>query len=103
MFPGATSGQSFVQGLFQVALGRTPTALEVSAWATAAALIGHLAVTSQFVSAPEFRSNAIAAIYATVLHRVPDSAGLTGWVYSVLSLHDIRLAILSSAEALANG
>jgi hypothetical protein len=103
MFPGSTSEQSFVQGLYQVALGRTPTAVEVSAWATAAALIGRLAVASQFVSAPEFRSNAIAAIYATVLHRAPDSTGLAGWVNSVLSLHDIRLAILSSTEAMANG
>jgi hypothetical protein len=103
MFSGAGGVQSFVQGLFQVALNRAPSGLELTGWTIGTALLGRSGAASVFVGAPEFRLNAISALYTTVLHRLPDGAGLNGWLVSGLSLHDIRLAILGSAEAMANG
>jgi len=103
MFTTSTSNQSFVQALYQVVLNRSAADLEVAAWSTAAALLGRSTVSNFFVNSPEFRLDAITSLYATILHRAPDLAGLNAWVASAFSLEDIRMAILSSAEAMANG
>jgi len=103
MFSASSGIQSFVQGLFQVALNRAPSDIELTGWTLGVALLGRATAANSFVGAPEFRLNTISALYTTVLHRLPDAAGLNGWLASGLSFHDIRLAILGSAEAMANG
>jgi hypothetical protein len=103
MFNTSGGNQSFVQALYQVVLDRSAGDLEVAAWSAAAALLGRSSVSDFFVAAPEFRLDAITSLYATILHRPPDLTGLNAWVGSTLSLEDIRMAILSSAEAMANG
>jgi hypothetical protein len=100
-----TSGDAnvnFAQAMYQVVLNRTGSSFEVSEFALAAATLGRGAVANVFVTSPEFRTDVITALYAAILHRLPDPLGLAAWLSSSLSLHDIRVAFFASGEAFAN-
>jgi hypothetical protein len=98
-----SADQNFAQALFQVALNRTPTGIEVTGFGFATAALGTGAVAGIIIASPEFRSNAVTTLYTSILHRMPSFGELVAWVNSGLSLSDIRVTFLSSAEAFANG
>src|SRR5262249_4078285 len=102
LFNTGNGDQKFAQAMYQVVLNRSGSTLEVSSWTVATGLLGRATVAAGFVASPEFRTNAITALYISILHRNPDDAGLAGWSASSFSLHDIRVAFLSSPEALAS-
>jgi hypothetical protein len=94
---------NFAQVLYQVTFKRTASTVEVTAWGIASATVGRSIVAGLFVNSPEFRTNAVISLYVSILHRTPDAVSLVAWVNSNLSLHDLRVDFLASAEVVLNG
>jgi hypothetical protein len=110
---GRTPG-GFVQGLYQVLLGRTPSADEVSIWVSAMRPMSNVQVIRNFLASPEFAGRTVALLYHDYLGRSPGSdPGAQGWVDQLLAaetlnaatgqlsqdaLRRLQLAILSSPE-----
>jgi serralysin len=105
MYYDVGSPAAMVARLYQAALGRASDPLGLAAWT--AQLQGGASITqlaSDFISSPEFNArfpgasqNATAFVtqlYANVLHRTPDPAGLTSWVSQLQS------GVLTQAQVL---
>src|SRR5262249_37624058 len=90
--------ERFVRALYLVLFGRTAGAAEVNGWLGALPTAGSRGVAAFFVQSREFRLQEVGALYATLLQRPADAAGLNFWVDSGLDLSAIRAAIEASAE-----
>jgi aldose sugar dehydrogenase len=94
---GSDDGR-FIRALYLVLLGRTASAAEVSSWLAALPTAGARGVAAFFVGSREFRLLEVGTLYATLLQRQAEAAGLNAWVDSGLDLTTIRAAIEASAE-----
>ena len=67
------------------------------------ASMGRQAVAFGFLTSTEYRTDQVTDYYSTLLHRAPDSAGLSSAVNSGLDLRSIFINFESSSEFFANG
>jgi hypothetical protein len=98
-----TPDQRYITAIYQLLLNRQPTANELASWVNALATSGRAGVVQAFVESVEFRTEVIAAFYATLLWRDADAAALAAWAFSNMDLAKIREAFLASDEAFLNG
>jgi len=99
LFPSGTTPQQQVIGaLYLTLLERQPTAQELSNAAASVTQSGLSAVINGIVRSSEFRRLEVASLYETFFNRVPDVAGLNGWLNSNLNLLDIRSGLMASDE-----
>jgi hypothetical protein len=104
----------YVRGLYQVLLGRTPSAEEVNVWVNAMTPMSNVQVIRSFLASPEFAGRTVDLLYRDYLGRTAASdPGSQGWVDQLLAaelvnarpgqptqdvLRHLQLAILSSPE-----
>jgi hypothetical protein len=94
----ATSDQQFIQALYQDLLNRTASNQEVQGWMHVLATAGRSGVALDVLQSREYRTDVVTALYSTLLHRNPDSAGLNFWVSLNGSLENVRAGIEASSE-----
>jgi streptogramin lyase len=105
---GGDANSNFVQGLYDLVLGRTGSAAEVAGWDN---LLRSGALTSQataldFLGSPEYRADVVTGYYTRLLRRSTSTVGqaeISAWVNSGLGEFQIRLGFESSAEFFSNG
>ena len=95
--------QNYVEGLYQLLLGRTAGAAEVGVWVNALPELGLQGVAEGIEASIEYRTDVVEDYYAALLHRPADAADLNGWVFSDLDLSSIRVDIESGPEFFSNG
>jgi hypothetical protein len=99
---GSANG-NFVSTLYLLVLNRTASAGEVASWVSILNNSTTAHVGLAFLTSTEFRTDLFTAFYINILHRQPDSGGLTGWVNSGQGFTNVRLAFLGSQEFINNG
>jgi hypothetical protein len=97
----AASSQTFVQALYQLSLHRQGSPDEIAGWVNQLPAIGAAGVAAGILSSTEVRNEVVVDDYTTLLQRQPSDAEVQGLVTSGLTLADIRIAIQSSAEFMA--
>jgi hypothetical protein len=100
---GQSQDQNYVQALYQVLLGRTPTGAEVDGWVAHLAGMGRQGVALAILRSRETRSDLFEGYYNALLHRPDDPAGLAGWLGGGVDAHTARLLFESGSEFFANG
>jgi hypothetical protein len=102
---GVAFSQNYVDSLFSLLLGRSPTASELQSVLTILSTEDRTTLALGFLNSAEYRADVIAQYYVSLLHRAspPTSQEIGDWVSSGLSLTDIRAALESSMEFFANG
>jgi hypothetical protein len=101
-----TPDERYAQALYQVLMGRTASATEVTQWVTFIAArpdVGLFATALDFVNSSEFRANSIEGYYVALLHRPSDPVGFSGWFNSPLRLPDIVIIFQESDEFFTMG
>jgi hypothetical protein len=93
-----TPSHVYIQAVYATALHRAASAAEVAFWANVFDASGAGAVAQGVLNSAEFRTDQVMQFYTTLLHRQPDAAGLSAWVYSGMSLGNVRAAFEQSAE-----
>ena len=100
---------ALVTGFYQIALGRNPSAAEISAWAEYLDANPHLGGVSVMVHAffdgPEYRARPVTPwlqvwlLYASILGRAAEPAGQAAWVENLLDrFHPLLPLFVNSAE-----
>jgi hypothetical protein len=74
-----TANERYIQALYQLLLGRSGSAAEVSGQAALIASIGRAGVAQGILTSGEYRTNLINTYYEVLLHRVPSAAEVAGW------------------------
>jgi len=100
----ASSNQAYIESLYTLLLGRTPSATELASWLTRLPSVGRAGVAEGFVLSSEFRQNTVYADYSNILHRslLPSLTEISIWANSGLSLLDVSIGIESSYEFFAH-
>src|SRR5262249_44196300 len=96
--------ERFVQALYQVLLGRTPGASEVTGHV--AALAGGQSQTQValgFLRSQEVRADLVMEYYSALLHRVAAAAEVSGHATSEVGVGSLRLSFEASPEFFASG
>ena len=93
-----TPQERYVQGLYQVLLGRTGSVDEIAGWVNALPVLGSIGVAQAIQTSPEYRTEATTAYYKNLLGRSPDAAGLNSWVFSNLDLLAVHIGFEGSPE-----
>jgi predicted outer membrane repeat protein len=101
-FSGSANSQ-FIQALYSLLLNRIPSQAEINSWVNQLPTLGRQGVASDILGSLEYRSDAAATYYITLLHRTSDELGLNHWATSGLDLLHIRIGIEASAEFFAGG
>jgi beta-glucanase (GH16 family) len=93
-----------VMRLYDAALGRAPDPVGLAGWVQSIANGTSLtSVAAGFINSAEFQArypgagnptSFVTQLYANVLHRAPDAAGLTGWVTALTSGQDSQAQVL---------
>ncbi|RFA20609.1 GH25 family lysozyme [Subtercola boreus] len=94
------TNKSFVASLYTTLLHRQGTDADYTFWANLIAQNGRAWVVAQYWDAQETISQRVSAMYQLYLGRVPDAAGLQGWVNVALQIGDsgLRSGFTSSGE-----
>lgn len=111
---GADANTSYVRALYQLLLGRSAEAGEVTFWVNALPTLGRSGVAQAFLGSPEFRSDVVEQLYGfstspagTLVNEVPDLLHRTAapnpgevsfWVASGLDLLRLEQAFADSPE-----
>jgi hypothetical protein len=98
---------SFVTGLYQNLLNRSPDAGGLAGWVAAINNgMSNQAVATAIWQSQEHRTDEVTSYYQTFLGRSPDSAGLAAWVNLMmtgqLNEQGVEIAFLTSGEYLNN-
>jgi hypothetical protein len=65
--------------------------------------LGQSGVAQDIQSSSEYRTDVVTTYYSNLLHRLPDAAGLDGWVFSDLDLMAVRIGFEGSPEFFTDG
>jgi hypothetical protein len=98
-----SANERYVQALYQLLLGRSGSASEVSGQAALIATVGRAGVAQGLLSSGEYRTNLTNAYYEILLHRVPSAAEVAGWLNLNLDQDTQRVDIETSIEFFNNG
>ena len=94
---------NYVEALYRLLLGRPTGPGEAAGWLNALPQLGRGGVALAIEGSAEYRTDVVVDYYETLLHRLPDAAGVSGWIFSNLDLSTVRVGIESGREFLANG
>jgi len=96
-----STAQGFVADVFPRIMGRTPSAADVSYWASEVPRRGRGGVAKALVGSVENRRARVTTLYREILGRTPETAGRDYWVGRLATIDDVQLAVqlASSAEA----
>jgi Cysteine-rich secretory protein family/Domain of unknown function (DUF4214) len=100
---GTTSGQAFIESIYNQVLDRAPSAPDTSYWLTRLVLNSPAMVAQAIVGSTEARDIDVESYYQTILNRSapPSSAEVAFWASSALNLEQIRLQFETSPEFLS--
>ena len=98
-----SADQNYVQGLYELLLGRIANNAEATSWVVALPQQGRQGVASGFLTLMEYRTDLVQSYYALLLHRSPDPQGLAYWVGTGEDGLDIRIGFEASPEFFTNG
>jgi hypothetical protein len=100
---GGTANQNYVEELYQVLLGRTPSSTELAGQVVALHVFGRQVLALGLLEGTEYRADVVQGYYTSLLHRTASAAEVASWVNTGLDLHTIRMDIEDSAEFFLNG
>jgi hypothetical protein len=103
LISSGTPQQRYVQALYQVLLNRQGSTSDVAYWTNVLTTQSQQFVALAFQTGSEYRTLAITGYYNNLLHRAPDTMGLSFWVNSNLDLATIRSDMESTPEYFTNG
>lgn len=95
--------EGFITDLYWRILHRVPDPAGLSHWVNQLGATSRGSVAASFFASSESRADRVTALYASLLGRAPDPAGLSYWQGRLLTVNDVRLAVLlaSSPEFVA--
>jgi len=99
---GSLTDENYVRALYLLLLNRDASQAEVNAWVSGVNASGRTSVAASLLGSGEFRASFVENLYLTYLDRTGSSEEWQNWASSGLSLTNLRLAFLSSAEYFAN-
>jgi hypothetical protein len=95
-----SSAASFVSGIYQDLLGRSPTTAQLNAQVKAVNTSGRLAVVKTLLAGAEYRKRVVTSYFTDLLHRntPPTATEVSNVLKSKASLFEIQLRLAASNE-----
>ncbi len=91
--------EGFVTELYERILHRIPDPAGLSHWVNVLGSTSRGAVAASFFASPESRADRVTGLYKTLLGRAPDPGGLAYWQNRLLTVNDVRLAVMLASSS----